>query len=285
MALAYCGPMQICYIDEAGGCEDPDSSTSATPVMIILGLVIDAAQVPAITRDFLALKRAYFPGRFTAGHALDHILTEIKGSEILQMTRSDSRNKRRQAQRIRSEVISLVKSYDCKVVGRIWIKESHKTMDPTASYCYAVQDVARHFNQILATSGDTGIIIADSRNHHTNRVVAHSIFTQKSRTGGDAYPSIREIPLFAASDNHAGLQIADLLASTLIFPMATAAYCPTRPKNSHSSKRYKEVGEQSGSEIKELQYRYRDETGRWRGGLVVSDPIGHKPGSQLFKAK
>lgn len=32
------------------------------------------------------------------------------------------------------------------------------------------------------------------------------------------------MPLFAHSDNHVGLQVADLLASTLVFPMAAAAY-------------------------------------------------------------
>jgi hypothetical protein len=56
--------------------------------MVILGLVVDAALVPGLTRDFLALKRRHFPGRFTAGHALDHVLVEVKGNEILQMTRS-----------------------------------------------------------------------------------------------------------------------------------------------------------------------------------------------------
>ncbi|MEV2265794.1 DUF3800 domain-containing protein [Nonomuraea africana] len=52
------------------------------------------------------------------------------------------------------------------------------------------------------------------------------MFTQKWRTGGDPFAPLSEVPLFAASDNHAGLQIADLLASTLVFPMAASAYCP-----------------------------------------------------------
>jgi hypothetical protein len=58
--------------------------------MVILGLIVDGAAVPALTREFLALKRTFFPGRYAQGHALDHILTEVKGSEILQMTRSSS---------------------------------------------------------------------------------------------------------------------------------------------------------------------------------------------------
>ncbi|MGP3929043.1 DUF3800 domain-containing protein [Nonomuraea sp. KM88] len=232
--------MQICYLDEAGGCEAPDRNSSATPVMVISGLVVDAASIPALTRDFLALKRLHFPGRFAAGRALDHILIEVKGSEILQMTRAQSRNKRRQAHRFRSELLDLVEEHRCRLIGRIWIKEPGKAMRPEGSYCYAIQDISAHFAQLLAAQNSVGIVIADGRNHHTNRNVAHSIFTQKWRTGGDPYPALRDVPLFAASDHF-------------------------------------------GGRLQNLQHRYKNEAGRWRGGLVVSDPIGHRPGSLLFK--
>jgi hypothetical protein len=272
----------FCYLDESGGYEAPDGSLDATPVMVIAGLVVSAARVPALTRDFLALKRKHFPGRFTAGPALSHILVEVKGSEILQMTRSSSRNKRRQAQRFRSELLQLVSAHDGRVLGRVWVKEAGKSMDPVASYCYAVQDIARHFSQYVQAGGAEGILIADHRTQAANVGVAQSVFTQKWKTGGDPYPSLREVPVFAHSDNHAGLQIADLIASTLVFPMAANAYCTPRPRAPHSSPRYREIRREFGVSLKGLQYRYRDEAGRWRGGLVVSDPAGHQSGSLLF---
>jgi hypothetical protein len=275
--------VRLCYLDESGGCEDPDTDpTSSTPVMVLLGLIVDAASVPEITRDFLALKRQHFPGRFASPHALDHILTEVKGSEILQMTRSQSRNKRRQADRFREGLFGLVERHDCRLVGRVWIKEPGKAMDPEASYCYAVQDISAHFSQYMASGNNVGILIGDSRNHATNLRVAHSIFTQKWRTAGDPYPALREVPLFAASDNHAGLQIADLIASTLVFPIAAAAYSSNKPEYVHSSPQYQHVREIYGPRLMKLQYRYRDHNLRWRGGLVVSDRIGHRPGSFLF---
>lgn len=273
--------MYVCYLDESGGCEAPDSGPSATPVMVILGLIVDAASVPTLTRDFLALKRKHFPGRFNTGLALDHILTEVKGSEILQMTRSDGRNHRRQAERLRKDLLDLLEAHGCRLVGRVWIKEPGKGMNPEASYCYAVQDIAQHFGQYLETQDDAGVLIADSRKHHTNLRVAHSVFTQKWRTGGDPYPALREVPLFAASDNHAGLQIADLVASTLAFPMAAFAYCPSG-QGPHYSSRYGGVRSSFGLRLRQRQFRYRDETGRWRGGLIVSDRIAHRPGSHLF---
>lgn len=251
--------------------------------MVLVGLIADAASVPTLTRDFLALKRRHFPGRYASGYALDHILNEIKGSEVLQMTRRSGRNARRQAQRLRQELLDLLEGHGCRLIGRVWVKEPKKSLNPESSYCYAVQDIAGHFGRYLQAQGDIGVLIADGRTHHTNLRVAHSIFTQKWRTGGDRYPSLLEVPLFAASDNHAGLQIADLIATTLIFPMAAAAYCPPRPGgNPHYSPRYHEVRETFGLRVQGLQYRYRDESGRWRGGLVVSDPIGHQPGSRLF---
>ncbi|MEV4548135.1 DUF3800 domain-containing protein [Nonomuraea wenchangensis] len=222
--------MQLCYLDESGGCESPDMSLTATPVMVLLGLIVNSASIPSLTRDFLALKRNHFPGRFACGHALDHILEEIKGSEILQMTRKPSRNQRRKAHRFRQDLLDLVEAHDCRVVGRVWIKEAGKGLNLSASYSYAVQDIARHFSQYLTFRDTLGVLIADGRDHETNRGVAHSIFTQKWRTGGDPYTPLSEVPLFSASDNHAGLQIADLLATTLVFPRAAWAYCPRRPE-------------------------------------------------------
>ncbi|WP_062346359.1 DUF3800 domain-containing protein [Herbidospora yilanensis] len=284
--------MQFCYLDEAGGCEPPDLSPAATPAMVILGLVVNAASIPLLTRDFLALKRQYFPNRFDGRRALDHILVEIKGSEILQMTRSDSRNKRRVATRFRGALLDLVEAHGCRLLGRVWIKEPGRSMSPDGSYCSAVQLITTHFNQYMQVRSDIGMVIADSRQSHTNRRVAHSIFTQKWRSAGDPYPALRDVPLFACSDNHAGLQIADLIASTLVFPMAIGAYCARDPRNAHTAavNRYAGIGSEtigesarrSAERIKDLQFRYRDEMGHWRGGITVSDAIGKRPGSLLF---
>src|SRR5262249_17270834 len=155
--------------------------------------------VPGLTRDFLALKRRYFPRRFNTGLALDDVLHELKGNEVLQMTRSDSRDKRRQAWRIRGALIDLVKRYDGKVVGRIWVKRAGRGLKPDATYCYAAQDIAKHFSQYLVERSSSGVLIADSRTSAANAQVAHSIFTQKYRVAGDPYPPVLEVPLFSDS--------------------------------------------------------------------------------------
>lgn len=53
-----------------------------------------------------------------------------------------------------------------------------------------------HFSQYLLREGSTGLLIAGGRSQNLNVPVAHSIFTQKWRTGGDPYPPLMEVPLF-----------------------------------------------------------------------------------------
>jgi hypothetical protein len=65
--------------------------------MAIVGVVVNAVLIPSLTREFLSLKRRHFPHRFVHGHALNHVLTEVKGAEVLQMARHASRNKRRRS--------------------------------------------------------------------------------------------------------------------------------------------------------------------------------------------
>ncbi|MCO5998786.1 hypothetical protein [Actinoallomurus rhizosphaericola] len=56
------------------------------------------------------------------------MLTEVKGSDILQMTRKDSRDRRRQAKLMRYAILDLIGGYGGQIVGRIWVKEKGKPL-------------------------------------------------------------------------------------------------------------------------------------------------------------
>jgi hypothetical protein len=275
--------VHICYVDESGGFEAPNLPTrGVTPVMAICGMILPTRLVPAFTRDFLALKREHYPRFFETGTALGHIRREIKGNSVLQATRSTSRNDRRQASRVRNGLLDLLEAHDVKIVGRVWVKAPSQGLAQVPSYCYAVQDIARHFSSYLVSEGSSGVLVCDSRSPAQDGQTSHSVFTDKFRTGSDPIPAIVEAPLFAHSPNHAGLQACDLIASTMLFPMSTDAYCATTATGAHASPYYADVREACGPRLRRRQYMYRDEYGRTRGGIVVSDKLGHQPAAVMF---
>ena len=77
--------MRICFVDEAGDLgplADPPKPNDQ-PVLVISGLFVDAANLLALTADFLALKHRYFPNLpYPSPRLLDRILPEIKGADI-----------------------------------------------------------------------------------------------------------------------------------------------------------------------------------------------------------
>lgn len=261
--------MKICYLDESGGTEPPESAPEATPVLTLGGLVVDAKALPALTRDFIALKCRHFPAKFASGKSLDHILTEVKGTQILKLTRSSSRNQRRQAAIFRNELLSILEHHECLIMGKAWVKADGTTLDIRNTYGYGVQDLVQNFQRHLVETNEHGVVVADSREHKSNSQVAHSVFTQKWKSGGDAYPNVFEVPIFAASDNHAGLQIVDLLASSFLLPMAVSAYCPPRPGAVHAPEKYHQVRNEFGPRTKSLMLRYTNQHGKKSGGMAV----------------
>lgn len=274
--------MYICYVDESGGFEVSGSDISATPLMVLAGLVVDQTRISQVTREFIRIKRTYYPRLCKSAHPLGDMLVEIKGGNVRTNLRSTSRDSRRHAIGFLTQVVRLLEDQHAKIVGRVWIKEVGKGLDPDASYTFAVQDIARHYDKLLATRREKGLIICDSRMANQNAIVSHSVFTQKMQRGGDAYPHIAEVPVFGHSNNHAGLQLADLLASALLFPMAARTYCAAHwPGGVHVDPHYDEVKRCFARRCQRLEWRYQLGP-RSTGGIIVSDPLGGKRSAALW---
>ena len=93
-----------------------------------------------------------------------------------------------------------------------------------------------------------------------------------------------ELPTFGHSENHAGLQVCDLVCSALLYPIACFAYCTGHVNNVHVQPRAADLRHRYGRSLKALQYRYRNPaTNRYEGGVVVSDAIGQQNGSLMFR--
>jgi hypothetical protein len=178
-----------------------------------------------------------------------------------------------------------MKEHHIRLTGRLIAKGIGVPMNRMAIYSATIQDVCRTFHHFLGTVHDDGIIIADSRNKEQNARVSHSIFTQKFKVGGDEHGRILEMPTFGHSENHAGIQIADLLCSALLFPMAVDAYCEGHLTSCHvRGSCYRVLRTRFGADLSHLQHRYQEPvTGNWRGGIRVEDRLSNKTGGDLFR--
>lgn len=276
--------MYFCYIDEAG-CTGvlPTSTSEIQPILVLCGLVVPYSSLRELTSEFLALKRKFNPGLTSKlNHDLDIVKHEIKGAEDLRKPiRKKNRNQKRRSIGFINKTLELLEKSECKLIPNIYIKAPEKEFDGGALYSRSVQYIHKHFQSYLEHKQDNGVVIADHRSHTLNIGVSHSIFTQKFKSSGDAYPNILEMPTYGHSDNHVALQIADILCSALIFPISSYAYCSGHINSVHIHPNYEELQRRYAVRLKEMTYRYHDGY-RYRGGITVYDAIQHRSANLFF---
>jgi hypothetical protein len=143
--------------------------------------------------------------------------------------------------------------------------------------------VAEQFEAQLRAANTSGAMVLDARTKAKNVPSVHRMTTERFRTGGNPYPCLVESPVFGHSDAHVALQIADLLASALFFPMACFAYSQGLIDNVHLNESYGEVRQRFGSKLRLLEHRYVGPDGRHAGGIIVRDNLNNQPSLQLYK--
>ena len=276
----------LCYLDESG-CTGrlPSLDSQIQPVFALVGLIVPAARLMPMTREFMALKRRFNPGLFSGdAHGLDAILGEVKGGNLRGDLRSSSRNRQRRALEFLDRALDILETPPrVRMVGRVWIKPVGGEFKGNEIYTFSAQSIAENFHRFLADSQTRGVIVCDSRRPQSNIKVAHSVFTRKFRAAGDCFPRLLDSPFFADSQNHAGIQLADLLCSAILAPLAATVYLGNHaplPEFAHPN--YLQLRQRCGGRMQRMQYRFADDNGRWRGGLVVSDP-GGRSGGFLFR--
>lgn len=282
--------MRICYVDESGDTGTlPAANSPVQPVLVIAGVDVPQECVHNLTLDFISLKREFFPGlepKEGIGTYLGWILVEIKGSELRkQAVDPKNRNARRHAIRFLDKVIGLLEQNEAHISGRVWIKGIGNPINHRSIYTFSLQHICTCFSDCLSDDkhARSGVVISDSRNKVLNSQVAHSIFTQKFKTTGDAYPKVVEMPVFGHSENHAGLQIADLLCSALLFPLAIQAYCRGILQGIHI-RDYGELRHRFTERLEKMQVRRPDPHNNKRriGGIIVDDKLQHRLRKEMF---
>lgn len=273
--------MHFCYIDESGDSQKiVGSSDDKQPMLVIAGLFVDASKIATLSRQFIELKRRFYPTEFAgAVHALDALLIEIKGSDIRTRLRNSSANAPAVQRdfRFMDEVLRLCSTLNMRLVARIWVKPFGQPLADQPVYTKSVQNIAARFQAYLAEQSSRGAIIADFRDTKRNQYVSHSIFTQKHKrsNGGDAFPLIEETATFGISNNHACLQITDLLCSAIIAPIAGRVLLNGIVANSHTHVHYDSIVQRYYRRLHALQFHHTigiapNITKRW--GITVHDP-------------
>jgi hypothetical protein len=278
--------MQVFYVDEAG-CTGmlPSAVSPIQPVFVLGGVLLHQSRPQGFTLDWLRLKGRCFPNlQIPNSDFLDWIAVEIKGADLRKRIREGPRDPRRQALGFMDKFLDLLETHDARVLARLYVKPIATSFNGKSVYTSVVQCLAVDFQRYLAATHTAGLMILDSRNKRENTNVSHSVFTQKFRATGDAYAGLVEMPVFGHSDNHAGIQAADLICSAFLFPMAAYVYCLGRVSNIHVHLQYYRIRDLFGERLKRMQFRYQDANQWWRGGVTVSDALGHQRGSVLFGA-
>jgi hypothetical protein len=277
--------MRICYVDESGDTGTLYSASSPVqPVLAISGVIIDHHKLARLTSDFINLKQRFSPNLASrSGHRLNMVLNEMKGSDIRKGVASAQRRESRRAIGFLDKLMDMLEYNKVRIVGRVWVKQLAYAMDGQAVFTSSIQSICQSFQQFLEQVKDNGMVIADSRTQNQNIPVAHSIFTQKFKITGDPYPRIWEMPTFGHSNCHVGLQISDLVASALLFPIACHAYCSGYITSKiHVKPGHGILRDRYGQRLKRMQFRFINSEGNVRGGIAVSDGLGHRGGAHLF---
>ncbi len=153
----------------------------------------------------------------------------------------------------------------------------------TSVYSHSVQRICADFQDLLFRENSEGLVIADSRNKGKNANVSHSVFTQMYSVAGNPYPNLVEAPTFGHSDNHAGLQLTDMLCSALLFPIAAQVCCLAHMQDqTHCHAQHETLRTRYGQRLRALQYRYSRAPGTLSGGLTLSDPLNNFRVEALF---
>ena len=269
--------MHICYLDESGdGVTLTNKNLDRAMLAFgLVGIIIDADKLDLITNEYIDLKKRFFPGAL--GQELRNkrgnwATLDIKGAQLAYELRSGNKRQKRQTIGFLDNYVRLLEEHKIQILGRIWMKQIETQVNETSLYTTSVQKIHQYFEHYLSSAGSHGLVIADNRMPTLNSLVSHSIHTQKFSFAGNPYPNIVEVPTYGQSQNHTGIQLADILISGLLNPIAAAIFMRSvAPSNPHARGAGVELRARYGTRLRALQYMYKDTSKKDLGGVVVSD--------------
>lgn len=276
---------QICYVDESGNDQILDLARSdPPPIFALVGLIVHQSRLTQLVWDFLRLKQRFLITKKhprQTGLLSELIRIEIKGADLRSDIRSDSRRRRRRAFGILDEILTVVERAEVTLAGSIWVKEDNRAL-PKDAYAHSVALLTSAFESRLTKASDNGLMVLDAQTKVKNVPSVQAITTRKLRKGGDRFPHLLEAPVFGHSDAHVVLQVCDILASALVFPLACHAFCADLEGNVHPHPRYAEIGQRYANRIQMMEHRWRSKSGHTSGGFVLHNRRNDMKAHDLF---
>jgi hypothetical protein len=252
-------------------------------VFILAGFSVAEDAADDLLMEYVRLKLRFEPS-LRSRQLSEVIQHEVKGASLRRDLRNmASRDTRRRAVGFMDKVVSLLERYGCRIFGRVLVKQAGETYPATSTYPSSVAELAATFDHQAQSASTRGLMILDAQTKVKNEGNVHTITTRRYRRGGNGYPSLVESPVFGHSDTHVLLQLADLVASALVFPCAVAAYLPSAPGDAHLDPAYQIVRRAFGERLSALEYRYSSVDGDRRGGFRVIDRTASQPSRLLCR--
>lgn len=277
--------MFACYVDESGdlGAVSAPPKPNDQPVFLMTALLTPVACLGPVTTEFLSIKARFFPNlNYPSALFPDKILGEIKGSDVRHNALQGNARQKSHAIGFLDQIVGLLERHQMKLMSRVWVKRPGDGFNGTSVYTSSLQALTHSFDVFLQENDTVGFCIVDGRNKPKNVNASHSIFTKKFGAAAPSYGRLLELPTFGHSDNHALIQICDLVASSLLYPIACFAYCTGHVANVHVQPNANDLRTRYGQKIRDLQFRHYDGA-KWRGGVTVSDAISGQHAGAMFR--
>lgn len=272
--------MYLLYLDESGDTFDPpvDKATAdGMPLFVLGGIAIDQSALRDLTRKLIKIKSNAHADRSLI-HKHDYegeLIPEIKGSLIRRSFRAEANSLATlQVQHFLDEICDLLETHNAKLFAQINLKLNGQQFSGEALYGRSMELIFDRFQAYLGTVDDEGIVIADSRDPGRNSETAHTIYKKKFRAQSEKFPAIVEAPVFGHSENHAGIQLADFICSSLLAPMAAIQFASELSTTSWSDEGFKRLADRYGTRLQALQHWNVGELKNQGFGVAVSDLKG-----------
>lgn len=209
--------MKLLYIDESG--DTIPISQSGKHYLVLLGAIIDEAEMIAIDKDFRSIKHKYYqePDIEVKSNFLRYANPDLTQSSPLKL------NSRQKYDELEADIASFLKKIPVDALSVVINKADYWSKYPAQNpYEVAYMFLLERFQFYLNQSNSLGICIIDPREgqvekHYMGDELSdlHEKMRRTGRGDGSVWnktPKVVEKLLFSQSDKTIGIQIADLLS-------------------------------------------------------------------------